>query len=247
MAQHASRQHSALACRGRPLAKVRHLHAMRPGRRVPDVADSDDGAVQADADVGVGPVQPRVVRRRGHHVLCRAAGDGAGNEAAHKQTCDGGVAVREVKSGGSAGCRVASGRVAHPRSRPRREPEAAEARKAEGPDIERADRVGADAPLAVAHRLEERERPGVGAGDAQQVVPVAHPHEARLLLVRGQARQIVDRRLVQADNVVAHAVGERRVPQRFAPGALARPRWPGGRRRRSRGRGRRRVHSPDRA
>ena len=222
VAQHASTQRSGPHPPRPPAAQVGHLHA-RGACRAADVAGGDRRCCSG----GCGPQRRAGPAARSPPAPSTTSsavppGTAPGTRPRTSRRAMEALPSGKWKLSGAAGRRVARRRVAHPRRRAGREPEAAEAREAEGPDVERADRVGADAPLAVAHRLEERERPGIGAGDAEQVVPVAHAREARLLLVRGQARQVVDRRLVQADDVVAHPLRERRV--RAAPRAQGR--WP---------------------
>jgi hypothetical protein len=112
---------------------------------------------------------------------------------------------------------ITSGGVTHIRRRTGLELEPAKARKVEGPDIERGHRIGPDAPLAMRTRLVDRNRRRIGLDDIAQEIAIAHARQARFLVRRRQSGEIVGLPLLDAHDVVARLVRQRRTGKNIAP------------------------------
>ena len=117
--------------------------------------------------------------------------------------------------GGAVG--VARSRVSHARCRAGRKLQALEAREAERPDVERRDRVDADAPFAVGPRLVEGDDAGIRLGDVEQEIPVAHLRQPRLLFRGRQAGKVVDLCFLDAGNVALRLRRQRGLSEQLRP------------------------------
>ena len=197
------------------VARVGHLDLSRP---IPaDVAKRERGAAEPDAHGRAGAVELAIVGARSDDVLGALARHRRREELAHQEARDRGVAVREMKMRGAPGLGVSCGGESHMRRSARLKIEPLKAREIERPHLERPDRLNSHSPLLVRHCLEIGQDPRIGLYDLGEIVGVAHPREPRLLLVRGEAGQVIALLLVDLGDVGRNRRRERGVAQELGP------------------------------
>src|SRR5579863_6232003 len=138
---------------------------------------------------------------------------------AHQEPRDRGVAVRKVERIRAA-VGIARGGKSHMRGRARLKIKALKAGKAESPDVQRGDRVDADAPFAVRACLVEGDGVRICLHDIQQEVAIAHLRQSGFLFGRRQAGKVVDVCFLYSGDVALCLWRQRGLRQKLRPRKL---------------------------
>ncbi len=145
-----------------------------PGRRrIAEIAGAHHDTGQADAHGVPRPVELAVIGLGGDDVPGVSAGQGGGDQVAHQEPGDGGVAVREMEAVGAAVGITGRG-VAHARGRAWSERQALEPGQVEGPAVQGRQGVDPHPLLIIGAGLIIGNDAGVGLDHGQKEIAIAY-------------------------------------------------------------------------